>query len=349
MRKANLDPRHLVAILERMEAKADRRIGIPTFLSSHPATKEREAIVRAGAPPAGPASAQQEAAARPEEPRRLALLEPARQQIAELLEKKDYEGLERMPDGAYAAFGNLPQAAGPALDDWVRSQPTSYAARVARGRFLLSHAEIDRARADLEASLKMTAKPHASRTALLAAARGLERAQAEDWNGALRHYDESLGLYADPEVFCMRARSLAALRRHADAIADLKRSQAAGHASLACNDRAIEASYNVDDPQEAVALLTAVLRTEPRSIPARLQRAWAFEASRQPAPAFEDLLAAAELGDAWAQYQVGMRYTAGNGVKRDDDQAIEWLSRAANQDMYDAQRQLEALQKDARK
>jgi len=44
MRKARLEPRYFGTILARMEGGRPRRGGLPEFLSSHPATEEREAL-----------------------------------------------------------------------------------------------------------------------------------------------------------------------------------------------------------------------------------------------------------------------------------------------------------------
>lgn len=47
MRAAGLDPRHLAALLKRIEEQAPGRgRAVPDFLSSHPATEEREAMAR---------------------------------------------------------------------------------------------------------------------------------------------------------------------------------------------------------------------------------------------------------------------------------------------------------------
>src|SRR5438445_7968105 len=50
MRRANVDPTHLARILTRMERSGGRRgRNIPTFLSTHPRTGEREALALAAA------------------------------------------------------------------------------------------------------------------------------------------------------------------------------------------------------------------------------------------------------------------------------------------------------------
>jgi predicted Zn-dependent protease len=46
-----MDPRHFAAILQRMEATAPKGSTIPSFLSTHPPTAEREALARSVAVP----------------------------------------------------------------------------------------------------------------------------------------------------------------------------------------------------------------------------------------------------------------------------------------------------------
>lgn len=48
MRSAGLEPRYFGTILARMEERGPRRGGLPAFLSSHPATEEREALAAGG-------------------------------------------------------------------------------------------------------------------------------------------------------------------------------------------------------------------------------------------------------------------------------------------------------------
>ena len=55
MGKAGYNPGHLAAILARISAKQPHQRGVPTFLSSHPPTEEREALARAGTGAAVPA------------------------------------------------------------------------------------------------------------------------------------------------------------------------------------------------------------------------------------------------------------------------------------------------------
>jgi TPR repeat protein len=52
---------------------------------------------------------------------------------------------------------------------------------------------------------------------------------------------------------------------------------------------------------------------------------------------FERKLAAAEKGDAKAQYDTAYRYEKGRGVDGDDELAFEWFLKAANQGLDKAQ------------
>jgi Zn-dependent protease with chaperone function/TPR repeat protein len=459
MQKTKLDPRHLGAILTRMEEKAGGGPGIPTFLSSHPETKERKAMAQANAQAAG----EPEAPAPPEqrvEPRRLALRGLVQLELADLLQKKDFEGLERVLgglqaafekepsgaaalEGAYWTFGQLPDSAGAALDEWVQRGPASYAALTARGRFLLSRAMeargqqyardtpeenfkamrayLDRARTDFEASLPLTARPYESRAAMLMmvahfgdarqkrewyeaamklapqdaylrilhmsnieprwggslkemdafaaearaelknprdadrvsarpqAYRGLERAWASDWSGALPLYEESIKLYEDAGVLCDRSHALSMLKRHDEAFADAKRALETGRPTRYCLDRAVSASGSVKRPKEVLDAMNLVLKSEPALATALNMRAYAYQETGNLELAFQDLLASAKLGDGWAQMQVGIWYQEGTGVKRDYDESLAWLAKAVEQDVPYARKRMDMVKKEAGK
>ncbi|NTW33092.1 MAG: SEL1-like repeat protein [Bacteroidetes bacterium] len=44
-----------------------------------------------------------------------------------------------------------------------------------------------------------------------------------------------------------------------------------------------------------------------------------------------ELISKAKNGDQGAQYQLGLKYLDGNGVKKNDDEAKKWLRKAALQ------------------
>ena len=220
MRKAGLEPRHLGTILARMEAgHAPRRRGFPAFLSSHPATEEREALAGGGSDEAAAEPeerveeeerpSQPQVKAVPEEPK-LVPVDAVQREVLALVGRGDHAALERLLgaqqlaferdaaesaklENAFRAFGKLPRSAAPALDEWVRSSPSSYAALVARASFHLSQAldarggafigqtppenieamrfYLERSRADLERSLERAGKPYLSHAYLMTIAR----------------------------------------------------------------------------------------------------------------------------------------------------------------------------------
>ncbi|MDR1828736.1 MAG: sel1 repeat family protein, partial [Methylobacteriaceae bacterium] len=52
---------------------------------------------------------------------------------------------------------------------------------------------------------------------------------------------------------------------------------------------------------------------------------------------FEDTLKSAEAGDPEAQYTLGRMYRGGDGVPRDNGEALRWFRKAAEQGHPDAQ------------
>lgn len=249
MRKAALESRYFGTILARIDPKSSRRGGLPSFLSSHPATEEREALARAGSsePQAeaqeATADAAVEAAAEaaeaqpkpvPEQPK-LVALDPVQREVLASLERRDYAGLERLLgehqlaferdstestrlDNAFRAFGKVPRSVEPALDEWVRSSPSSYVALVARGSFYLAQGldargtkyigetppenlesmriYMQKASADFERSLERSAKPYLSHSYLMTverngAGRGREH---EHYAAALKLAPQSVEL-----------------------------------------------------------------------------------------------------------------------------------------------------------
>ncbi len=62
-----------------------------------------------------------------------------------------------------------------------------------------------------------------------------------------------------------------------------------------------------------------------------------------PAAGIDELLAKADGGDVATQLQVAEMYAKGEGVPRDLQQAVNWLTKAAGQENADAQMRLGAL------
>ena len=220
MRQANYDPGHLAAILLRMGAKGSGRIkggGLPTLLSSHPSTGEREALARADTPAAvreqDAAQVQAEnaqvTALVPDKPK-LNAVDPLQREVVALLAQQDIAALERLLgayqqafeadastspklENAFRAFGKIPRSAESTFDAWIKSQPSSYVALVARARFYTyqglaargtnsssdtpeenmrtMRVFLEKAHADLQRSLPLTPKPYLSRLNLMTIAR----------------------------------------------------------------------------------------------------------------------------------------------------------------------------------
>ena len=54
-------------------------------------------------------------------------------------------------------------------------------------------------------------------------------------------------------------------------------------------------------------------------------------------PDFKETLQAAEQGNADAQFNLGVMYDTGQGVRQDYAQAVQWYRKAAEQGLADAQ------------
>ena len=63
---------------------------------------------------------------------------------------------------------------------------------------------------------------------------------------------------------------------------------------------------------------------------------------------FEDVRRAAERGDAKTKYDLGVLYEKGQGVERDDAQAVRWYRSAAEQGIVSAQYRLGLSYSDGR-
>jgi len=466
LQKAGLSPRNMATILGRLEAKyaGRRRGGLPDFLSSHPATKERQAQALAAArddEPAEDVSPAQDVSPVPVRAPHGIIVDPVQRQIVELVEKRDYEALERLfserqaaferdpatspvLDSSYRAFGKVDPAAGTALDEWVARYPASYAARASRATFFLflgldargtdyysdtseenlrdMRMWLEQARAEADRSLTMTPKPYASRRTLMTIARVLgrradalahygaaiamapesvdtrldhmtlleprwggsyaemekfaaeSRAQlkapggadrlaarvaayragdamrARDFAAALRDYDRALALDPETGMSCERAYVLGELKRDDEALAEAKRVLAKAPDQRYCRELAPRVASRATNAGEAIAVMNLVIDADPKSTSALTQRGWRYQQQNRLDLAFPDYLAAAKLGDPWAELQAGKCLWNGWGVKADREEGLGWLRKAAAHGNPDAKVSLEqALAEAARK
>jgi Zn-dependent protease with chaperone function/TPR repeat protein len=163
----------------------------------------------------------------PEKPK-LVALDPVQREVLALLERRDMAAVERMLaehqlaferdpaasaklENAFRAFGKLRRSAEPTLDEWVQASPSSYVARIARASYYLGQGieargtdyisetpeenletmrfYLEKAHADLERSLELSAKPYLAHVYLMSAARyGAGRGSEE------AHYEAALKL-----------------------------------------------------------------------------------------------------------------------------------------------------------
>jgi len=96
---------------------------------------------------------------------------------------------------------------------------------------------------------------------------------------------------------------------------------------------------------DAIAVMNLVIEADPAAVHAFNQRGWRHQQLGKLELAYQDYLASARLGDAWAQLMTGKLLWAGTGVSENRDEALEWLRKSAEQGNADARTCLEqALQ-----
>jgi Zn-dependent protease with chaperone function/Tfp pilus assembly protein PilF len=236
MKKASMDPGSLARILARLDGGAGKKRrgpGLPTFLSTHPATEERKAVALAGKEEEEEEEEQTVAIPEP----RLQALYGVQRDVLAMLERGDYGALDaRLADlqtryergqlgedeleHAFRAFRRVGASAEQPLKAWGEKMPESYCARVALGIYYLwrgieargggyasetpeakmeaMQALLARARPELERSIALAPKPYLSHLSMVTLARyaGGER------DLGLRHFQE--GLRVAPQSVSLR-------------------------------------------------------------------------------------------------------------------------------------------------
>jgi TPR repeat protein len=182
-------------------------------------------------------------------------------------------------------------------------------------------------------------------TARIHAHRGFESDRERDFKQALVHYDAAITLDPDAELICRRASSLSSLNRPGEAFVEVGRALAKTPDNRYCAEMAAYLAPRVDDPAEVVRVLSAVIDVDPSYVAAYNQRGWSYQRQGKLDQAFPDYLAAAKLGDAWAQRQVGKLYWSGTGVNQDRQEAVAWLEKAAKQGNAEARADLDEARK----
>jgi len=117
-----------------------------------------------------------------------------------------------------------------------------------------------------------------------------------------------------------------------------------------CRELAPRVASRATNAGEAIAVMNLVIDADPKSTSALTQRGWRYQQQNRLDLAFPDYLAAAKLGDPWAELQAGKCLWNGWGVKADREEGLAWLRKAAAHGDRDAKVSLEqALAELARK
>lgn len=291
------------------------------------------------------------------------------------------------------------------LDGWVKAYPASYSARLSRGLYRVADAwrsrgdkfsdrttdaqlkgftdGLNQAAADLNASIKLYAKPVWSYTALIQISRGLggKRDDARQLldkvltidpqaYGPRMEYQIMLtpkwgGSVDLMEGFARECRQSAMSKQNKDRI------EAWHHAYLGedalmerdyrrASDEYLKAYDAGHEPRRlfqsgqaamdgslvnlAFQRFDALVKVHPQYPFGYNKRGWLYESQfKSDEKAFKDYLASAELGNSYAQNRVGWWYMTGRSVPKNYDQAELYFRRAAAQNNDTAVANLKSL------
>jgi predicted Zn-dependent protease len=203
-----------------------------------------------------------------------------------------------------------------------------------------SYAEMAGYAAQARADLK-DARAADRLAARIPAYQAFERQSANDYAGALKHYNEAIALDPAAGFLCERSWVLSKLERDAEALADVKLALSKARDHRYCLQRAVAVARKIGDVGEAIRLLDLVIEVDPNSMKAFTERGWKYQQTGHLDIAFQDYLAAAKLGDSWAQMQVGKFYFNGWDIPQDREEGLMWLRKAAEHGDRDAKLSLQ--------
>ena len=155
------------------------------------------------------------------------------------------------------------------------------------------------------------------------------RAQGE-FEQAAKLYQDALRI--DPAanaLRCSRAWALSQGGRQAEAYAQAKKGFDVDRHSGECVNAGLSAARQMNDRVKVADFATLAIEANPGWAYPYVQRGWAREKDGRRQAAFQDYLAAAKLGDPWAEMRAGHGYFMGWGVKVDRDRGVQWLRKAA--------------------
>jgi tetratricopeptide (TPR) repeat protein len=177
--------------------------------------------------------------------------------------------------------------------------------------------------------------------ARIPAYRAHERQNAQQFEQALKLYDEVVGLYASAGALCERSYVLSRLKRNAEALADVREALSKARDVRYCLEQAVAVAAVAGNAEEIIEMMTLVIEVDPASSHAHNQRGWRYQQQGRMELTFNDYLASARLGDGWGQLMAGKLLWAGKGVKEDREEALAWLRKAAAQGHPDAKLSLQ--------
>lgn len=198
-----------------------------------------------------------------------------------------------------------PGAAVIVLREAIRLRPDLVEARASLGRALQAIGDLDSAIEEFRAVLRVEPDVAAVRLSLATALMA-----QRDWAGARTKLEEALE--QQPDLL-------------------------EAHYSLGL------VRYTLGDLSGAIEAYRRVLQLEPRHVDARYHLALALRLAGRDDEATREFLAAAEQGLPRAQYFAGAAYATGIGVNRSLAAAIEWLFRAADGGVQQAEEALAQL------
>lgn len=162
-----------------------------------------------------------------------------------------------------------------------------------------------------------------------------------DYSEADRLLSQALAKYGSRRLYCARARARVELGQWDGAMQDMSAAAQGMTEHAYCARVAVFMAHKGADRADMVGMLTAVIAANPEDVDLRRNRGWVLSRQGRHAAAYEDLLFAAERGDAWSQAKVAGYHLQGlAGIPVDPARAVELFKKSASQGDMQAQQSL---------
>ncbi len=245
-------------------------------------------------------------------------------------------------------------------------------------------AYMGRAEADLKASIKLDDKPIHSYATLIQVAKGLNKkeemrefllaaikadpkifgarraylnAVTPKWGGSLLMMDEIIAeaknspmtdedkRRLEADFFALKADQAKLDKDYNAALELYKKSYALNPKEVAVLNSTAFVAMMSNRNEEALKALNEALQLDPQNKWALFNRAEVYEfRMKEPNKAFKDYLSAADVGDALAQNRVGLAYSTGILVSKDEAKAEQYFAKAIAQGNESAKTNIKNLQ-----